>query len=234
MYPVSVTLIKLALLFQYLRVFEVGSRTRVFCKFMIAVTTAWGAAFIMLRWIPCFPVAAYWDYSIQGARCWGYNSRDPRSFMRVFVGQATSTAVLDLIVFAIPIQLGFRTDTQRNTKLCLLGLLVLGSMYVTSEHFFPLNSPPHRAMILPDTYLVVTQPLWQVYLVRNRSYGLCHSEVHSRRFPDRPKLVWCYDGRFGLSRGPSCGRLRCASRVLAHLEDDLGLDLCNNRSQRHP
>lgn len=158
MYPAAVTFIKLALLFQYLRVFEVGSRTRVFCKFMIALTTVWGLAFIALRWVPCYPVAAYWDLSIQGARCWGYNARDPHSFMRLFVGQATSTAFLDLIVFAIPIQLCFRPDTPRNTKLCLLGLLVLGSMYVTSEHFFSTYSLPRRSTVLPDISLVLMMP----------------------------------------------------------------------------
>jgi hypothetical protein len=67
--------------------------------------------------------------------------------MRVFVGQATSTAILDLIVFTIPIQLYFRPDTRRNTKLYLLGLLVLGSIYVTSKHFFPSYSLPRRSII---------------------------------------------------------------------------------------
>jgi hypothetical protein len=167
MYPISVTLIKLALLCQYLRVFEVGSRTRAFCKVMIVVTAAWGTAFIVLRWVPCYPVAAYWDYSIQDARCWAFGSRDPLSFMAVFVAQATSTVVLDFIVLGIPIQLYFRPGTQKNTKRWLLGLLVLGSMYATSDQFIPVCPPSRR-------YTVVTILLWQVYLVRDRSHGFCH------------------------------------------------------------
>ncbi|KAK4149474.1 hypothetical protein C8A00DRAFT_18838, partial [Chaetomidium leptoderma] len=129
-YPLSATLIKLALLFQYLRVFNTKSRYRVFCKCMIAITVTWGMIFIALRWFPCYPVAAYWNFSIKGARCWGFGSRDPLPIMRVFVGQAISTAVLDLIVFAIPVPLCFKSDTPRKTRLCLLGLFVLGLLAI--------------------------------------------------------------------------------------------------------
>ena len=93
---------------------------------MIGVTVMWGIAFSMLRWFPCYPVAAYWDFSIKHGRCWGFGSRDPIAFTRVFVSQATSIAVLDFIVFAIPIRLCFKPDTQRKTKLCLLGLFTFG------------------------------------------------------------------------------------------------------------
>ncbi len=48
--------------------------------------------------------------------------------MRVFVGQGISTGLLDLIVFAIPIPLFFKPETPRKTRLCLLGLFVLGSL----------------------------------------------------------------------------------------------------------
>lgn len=128
-YPLSSTLIKLALLFQYLRVFETGSY-RFFCKCMIAISIAWGAAFMILRWFPCYPVAAYWDSSIKDARCWGFGSRDPLAFMHVYIGQATSTAILDFIVFAIPIRLCFKPETPRITRVCLLGLFAVGVLYV--------------------------------------------------------------------------------------------------------
>ncbi|KAK4041599.1 integral membrane protein [Parachaetomium inaequale] len=129
-YPLSATLIKLALLFQYLRIFEAGSRYTVFCKCMIVITIAWGTAFITLRWIPCYPVAAYWDFSIKDARCWGFGSRDPLAYKRVFMAQAISTAVLDFIIFAIPTRLYFKPVTQRKTRLCLLGLFTLGLLAI--------------------------------------------------------------------------------------------------------
>jgi len=148
-YPLSATLIKLALLFQYLRIFETGSRYRVFCKCMIVITVVWGTAFIMLRWFPCYPVAAYWDFSFKDARCWGFGSRDPLAYMRIYLGQATSTAVLDFIVFAIPIRLCFKPDIQGKTRLCLLGLFTLGVLAISCivlraafviKHFTPADT----------------------------------------------------------------------------------------------
>jgi hypothetical protein len=98
---------------------------------MIAITIGWGTAFIILRWVPCYPVAFYWDFSLKNARCWGFGSRDPLSFKRVFMAQAISTAVIDFIVFAIPTRLYFKPDTQRKSRLCLLCLFTLGLLYVT-------------------------------------------------------------------------------------------------------
>jgi hypothetical protein len=96
---------------------------------MIVISAAWGTAFTLLRWIPCYPVRAYWELSLMDAHCWGFASRNPVAYMHVFVSQAVSTAVLDSIIFAIPIPLCFKHDTPRKTRLCLVGLLILGSLY---------------------------------------------------------------------------------------------------------
>ncbi len=127
-YPLSTTFIKLALLLQYLRIFKPPSRTRILCKCMIVIVGAWGTAFTLLRWIPCYPVRAYWDLSIEHPHCWGFGSRNPVAYTHVFVAQAVSTAVLDLVVFVIPLPLCFRRGTPWRTRVCLVGLMVLGSL----------------------------------------------------------------------------------------------------------
>ena len=106
---------------------------------MIVISAAWGTAFTLLRWIPCYPVRAYWDLSLTDAHRWGFSSRNPVAFMNVFVGQAISTVVLDSIVFAIPIPLCFKHDTPRKTRLFLVGLLILGSLY--APPCLPLSHP---------------------------------------------------------------------------------------------
>ena len=58
--------------------------------------------------------------------------RNPVTFMRLFVGQGISTALLDFIIFAIPIPLYLKPETPKKTRLCLLGLFVLGSLYAAS------------------------------------------------------------------------------------------------------
>ncbi len=125
-YPMSVAFIKIALLFQYLRIFPPGSRYRIICKWMVVIIAMWGFAFAILTWIPCSNVAAYWDFSITDARCWGLGSRDLHEFMSVFVSQAISTTVFDFIVFMIPISLFFKPDTQMKTRISLLCLFTVG------------------------------------------------------------------------------------------------------------
>ncbi len=125
-YPLSVTFIKLALLFQYLRAFEDSPKSRILCKVMIGISVVWGLVFSVLTFVPCWPVAAYWDFTVADARCWGLGSRDLLEFMNFFVSQAVTTSFLDLIIFAIPLPLYFKADTQRITRIALLGLFTMG------------------------------------------------------------------------------------------------------------
>src|SRR5262245_52112662 len=48
-YPLSVTFIKVALLFQYLRMFKDGSKSSLLCKCLIVIITIWGLAFYFFR-----------------------------------------------------------------------------------------------------------------------------------------------------------------------------------------
>ncbi|KAK5659624.1 hypothetical protein OQA88_828 [Cercophora sp. LCS_1] len=125
-YPLSVVFIKLALLFQYLRIFKPGSRQAVLCTCMSVIVAIWGSIFAVITWIPCVPLQGYWDFSVANARCWGLGSHDWDEFMRYFVGQAITTAVLDFVVFTIPAQLYFKSATQRKTRIALLCLFGLG------------------------------------------------------------------------------------------------------------
>ncbi|KAK1760320.1 hypothetical protein QBC47DRAFT_366878 [Echria macrotheca] len=125
-YPMSVTFIKIALLFQYLRIFKPGSGYYVLCKYLIVAIALWGAAFAVIFWTPCIPLAAYWDFSITDARCWGYGSHDLDEFMRYFITQSVTTAVLDFVVFIVPARLYFQPKTERKTRIALLCLFALG------------------------------------------------------------------------------------------------------------
>jgi hypothetical protein len=72
-YNVSTTLIKLSLLFQYLRVFEAGA-VRKLCIGMIVLISCWGFAYSFMGWFPCFPIRAYWDWSLTDATCYAYGA----------------------------------------------------------------------------------------------------------------------------------------------------------------
>ncbi len=126
-YPASSAFIKIALLLQYLRVFS-SPRIRIFCKIVLAITTISCLAFSVCSWFSCWPVSDFWSITIlpQDARCWGFASRDKWEFIKMMAAQVVSAAILDLVVFLVPIRLLFERGTSRSTRLSLAGLFVVG------------------------------------------------------------------------------------------------------------
>ncbi|KAF6802826.1 integral membrane protein [Colletotrichum musicola] len=125
-YPVATALIKLALLFQYLRMFEHGTKSRFITVFVIVVTALWGIAYSLLAWIPCWPVSAFWDLKTTNATRWAFGSHDPVIFARTFESHVGINVALDLIVFAIPINLFLESSLRTKSRLGLLGLFTMG------------------------------------------------------------------------------------------------------------
>jgi len=130
-YPMSTALIKLALCFQYLRVLGPDSpRLRLVTKVVIVVTALWGFAYSFIAWVPCWPVSAYWDWSVPVVARWGFGSHDVSVFVGTYISHVASNVVLDLIVFAIPLPLYFDPTLTQKSKVGLCGLVVLGLMSV--------------------------------------------------------------------------------------------------------
>ncbi|KAK1834977.1 hypothetical protein QBC39DRAFT_368693 [Podospora conica] len=125
-YPIASTFIKVALLLQYLRVLE-GRRIRILCKVMLLLSIMAGVGLGVVTWFSCLPVAAFWDMSlIPIAKCWGFGSRKWVNFRMAVLSQVVVTALMDLIVFCIPLRLYFQPGTTRATRISLLGLFFLG------------------------------------------------------------------------------------------------------------
>jgi len=118
--------IKLALLCQYLLIFDMGSRRRQFCKWLIIFTSVWGIFFCLPTWVPCIPISAMWDVTARDARCWGFASGDLKQMLGFYITQSVSTTVIDLVIFLLPVHLFFQRGTQRKTRVALLGLFCLG------------------------------------------------------------------------------------------------------------
>src|SRR5512140_724296 len=72
MYTLALTFIKLALLFQYLRVLSADSKRRRICKWLIGLTSIWGFFYSIPACVPCYPVASTWDLSLPSRKCWGF------------------------------------------------------------------------------------------------------------------------------------------------------------------
>ncbi|XXH02151.1 hypothetical protein Hte_008519 [Hypoxylon texense] len=121
----STTLIKLSLLFQYLRVFH-GGVMRTICITMLVIVGLWGAAYSFMGWVPCFPVSGYWDMGVNST-CYAFGSTNANEFFATYVSHTAVNTILDMIVFAIPVPLYFHRGTVRRTKIGLAGLVVMGA-----------------------------------------------------------------------------------------------------------
>lgn len=125
-YPLTLAFIKLALLFQYLRMFDDKSKRRVFCKWLIGLTSIWGLVYSIPSWVPCYPVASMWDFSLPSRHCWGYVSRDPAQALGFYISHSVTTTLLDIVIFVLPIGLLFRRKSQRKTRIALMCLFGVG------------------------------------------------------------------------------------------------------------
>ncbi|KAI2470664.1 hypothetical protein F4781DRAFT_164982 [Annulohypoxylon bovei var. microspora] len=124
-YVTATALIKEALLLQYLRVFERGIFVRRFLIFLIVFTALWGIAYSFLAWVPCIPVADFWDNG-GGPTCFGYGSQYARPFIATFQSHAAINMALDTLVLIIPLPLFFKDGATMCTRVRLVGLLSMG------------------------------------------------------------------------------------------------------------
>lgn len=125
--------------------FEAGSPVRRACWGFLAVTVAWGAAFITIAAVPCVPVSAFWNRG--SGSCYGYGSIDSPALQRTYTSHTATNVVLDLIVLAIPVPLYFEKSTPWKTRIGIGCLLLLGvacvHLFFSPSLKFSLNVPPH-------------------------------------------------------------------------------------------
>ena len=125
-YTLTHAFIKLALLFQYLRILGDNSKRRLLCKWLIGLTSIWGFVYSIPAWVPCYPVASAWDFSLPSRHCWGYMSRDPAQALGFYISHSVTATVLDLVIFALPVGLLFQRKAPKKTRVALLILFALG------------------------------------------------------------------------------------------------------------
>lgn len=125
-FTMSNALVKLSLLAQYLRAFQVPAM-RLACKLLLVLVAVWGAIYSFIAWFPCFPPSGFWDFEHSNA-CYGYGSPDPMHVYQTTVSATASNMAFDVITWALPIHLLTETSTKRTTKRALILLLCLGLM----------------------------------------------------------------------------------------------------------
>ena len=124
-YMVATTCIKLALLLQYLRLFERGTFLHRTAVILTAFASIWGTAYTLLALFPCSPISDYWSLK-PDAHCWAFASPNPKQFAATFETHAILNMLFDIVILILPIPLYFRAGTVGKTKRGLAGLAILG------------------------------------------------------------------------------------------------------------
>lgn len=125
-YNCSTALIKLSLLFQYLRVFEPGSKTYRVTQGLLVAIALWGCMFGFMAWFPCLPdPSALWRMKPRG--CYGVGSANSATVVKWIEAHAGSNAVWDVVVLGMAFRLLFTKDAPTK-KVAMMALLFIGVM----------------------------------------------------------------------------------------------------------
>lgn len=124
-YILATAFIKLALLLQYIRLFQHRKNLRRLCIGLIVFTSIWGAAYGFLAWVPCLPVHGFWNQDPK-ATCYAFGNGLGKAFTITYETHSAINMVLDVLVLAIPVPLYFEKDTTPRVRLGLIGLFMIG------------------------------------------------------------------------------------------------------------
>lgn len=155
MYPTATGIVKIAILLQFLRLFERGGtgtgngssrsssssspnskiqkapqlmiKQRRQTIAMLAITGLWTAGFCFIGWFPAFPIAGMWDRSIPAVR-YGLASDNVGEFTGTYIAQTATNMVLDLLILCIPIPYFLKSSASKKSRMSLMGLFTVGSM----------------------------------------------------------------------------------------------------------
>lgn len=127
-YVMTAVLVKLSLLFQYLRLFREGYR-RTATMVLLTLVVVWGCVFVFMAWFPCFPVSGFWDKNkVPPAKCYGFGYRTLDEAKNTLFAFSGSNMILDIAIFILPLTEFFKPGLNRKQVLAMTGLFAFGSM----------------------------------------------------------------------------------------------------------
>lgn len=109
----ALALVKLSLLFQYLRLLDEDPetkqpKTRIAIISLIVITSIWGVVYSILAWVPCIPVEGHWHFDENATR-YGYGSDEVAPFVATCMFISVPNLRL-LIMSSRPVGFGFVTN----------------------------------------------------------------------------------------------------------------------------
>ncbi|KAF7557742.1 hypothetical protein G7Z17_g458 [Cylindrodendrum hubeiense] len=131
-YAFSIASSKFAILCLYWRLFKQSS-IRIPIQLMLVISLIWIILRTFMVIFHCIPVQAYWDKSIENARCQINDAQ-------FFFGTVLTHFVMDLIILVLPIIELSRLRLPLGQKLAVIGLFIIGSFVCIASIFVIIES----------------------------------------------------------------------------------------------
>ncbi|KAF2123975.1 hypothetical protein P153DRAFT_142057 [Dothidotthia symphoricarpi CBS 119687] len=137
-YCSSATLIKLAILFQYLRLFAETAASTNTSQYRLArriiistivLTILWGGSFVVIAIFPCHPIEKNWNIYLEGS-CFGFGSKDALVFFPTYAAHSASNMALDVLILLLPIPFLKVLRLAGKRRAGLITLFILGTVVV--------------------------------------------------------------------------------------------------------
>ncbi|EMD64248.1 hypothetical protein COCSADRAFT_181377 [Bipolaris sorokiniana ND90Pr] len=184
-YCASATLIKLAILFQYLRLFAEAAPTTATNGYrlarrltwgMIVICTIWGLTFFLLAIFSCRPIAKNWNMNLPG-RCIGWGAKDPAEFFPMFLGHSVSNLLLDAMVLLLPVPFITALRIAGKSRAGLIGLFILGSTVVLVALGRLITLAVNRAGTVPDLDMSFHTPVVYIFAVLEVNFAIITASI---------------------------------------------------------
>ncbi|KAL7775548.1 hypothetical protein CFE70_009391 [Pyrenophora teres f. teres 0-1] len=228
-YAASTALIKLSILFQYLRLFaeaapSAGSTQNRLARRLtwglMAICSVWGCTFFMLALFPCKPIAKNWNMTLEG-KCIGWGTKDPNKFYAMFLGHSVSNCILDIMVLLLPVPFLTTLRIAGKSRAVAIGRMI--AMSITRAGTVPvLDMTFHTPIIyifavLEVNFAIITASIpifWPVIatLAANKIFVVNEVEIHVEHVTRNDSL----DSK-GISLGDRKGSGASTDNKLGHL-----------------
>lgn len=133
LFGTSLTSIKLSILLFYDTLFSINDKTLRVTRATAALCIIWYLIVTFVIVFQCKPVSAYWETVDSPTYC--------RNSPTVLLGYEISNLLLDVTILCIPVSIIPRLHLSTVKKVTVLGIFLLGALYVSYRWFTALSTP---------------------------------------------------------------------------------------------
>lgn len=147
LFGTSLTSIKLSILLFYDTLFSINDKTRGVTRATAALCIIWYLIVTFIIVFQCEPISAYWESTNSAMHC--------RNSPTILLGYEISNLFLDVTILCIPITIVPRLQLSTVNKVTVLGIFLIGALYVSYRCFTTLSAPfrHHHSQFSNATYM---------------------------------------------------------------------------------